>query len=144
MAFLTHPNFLPMRWRHLTDEDKAGIESKFFAIIWAIAFLCFTPSAYATVIDRSVTITYMTFIIAGAIAGISGRLFYQHLRFELPGLFLLLGGLVFYAVVQFSYVFTGNTDRIALSILALWIASTFFRRFWYLLSKFADALRKDD
>lgn len=134
---------MPRRWRNLTEDDKAGIESKSIAIVWAITFLSFTPSSYTNVIDRSVAVTYMTFIIAGAIMGIAGRLTYQHLRFELPGLFLLLGGLLFYAVVQFAFVFSGNTDRLALSVLAFWIASTFFRRFSLLLGKLVDALRRE-
>lgn len=131
------------RWHCLTPSDKWGIFHKLMAILWASAFLSFTPESLVPVVDRQLTTLLIGAIIVGAIAGIIGRFRYWHLTVELPGLFLIQAGLLFYAGVQGILAIGDPVNRVALTILAIWIASTFWERLEFLIRKWVSVIREE-
>jgi hypothetical protein len=133
----------PEWWATLPNSDRYAILNLGLAIVWAVVFAMFTPEALAEVLNRGTTLVFVGYIIVGSILAIIGRIRRRHTTYELSGLSLIIAGLLFYFVVQFSLgVISGNPDRYALAVLAFWLTSTFFERYHELLHHFIPVVRR--
>lgn len=116
------------RWMYeLTRQDRKGVRRYAIGIVWAITFLVFTPRSFSFDLNTALRVAVLVGAGLGGVAAIVGRVTFRHLSWELPGVLALTSGLAFYAVVQGTLAMLdaqqGNTDRIALTVLAVWITA---------------------
>jgi hypothetical protein len=133
-------------WHELTRQDRKAVRRYILGSLWAVAFVVFTPRAIAEALDSTLRYAVVAGGILGGVAAAYGRVTFQHLSWELRGVGAMVGGLVFYAGVQITLVFTvglpsGNTDRVALAVLSIWIVLEVEDRFEYLVRRFIQRTR---
>jgi hypothetical protein len=133
-------------WHELTRQDRKAVRRYILGSLWAVAFVVFTPTAIADALDSTLRYAVIAGGILGGVAAAYGRATFQHLSWELRGVFAMVSALTFYAGVQIALVLTvglptGNTDRVALSVLSIWIVLEVEDRLEYLVRRFIERIR---
>lgn len=126
---------MPLR-RHLVDDDPDYLVIYSLCTLWAVLFAVFTPANLNVPLLRVTIAALMTIAGGSAAVCLYGVWTHDRLGPERLALWGVIAGFAAYALIQVPlavvYVAAGNTDRVALVVLATLPVAFLNRRRRYL------------
>lgn len=124
----------PLRPRTIEDWFRLG--AYLIGASWALAFLAYVPTSYATVVSHVFVVIWSLLVGGGMLVAAIGAMTRRDTKVELSGLYLALSGMVFYLVAQAAFLGpTTFRDRIAFTVFILFHVSLMLPRIagleWY-------------
>jgi hypothetical protein len=88
-----------------TPEDHLRAFAYSVFAIWAVVFVVWPPMSFASALDEITRILWMAITFSAAVIAVIGACKRIDFKLELPGLFFMLVGPVFYFISQLFYIF---------------------------------------